>query len=112
MANRSRAVQLNFRVSEKELEMIETKMAQAGIRNREAYLRKIAIDGYVLRLEVPELKELLSLLRYAGNNINQIARRINENGRFYEDDLNDILGRQNEMLERMKEILSKLSALP
>ena len=87
-------------------------MAQAGIRNREAYLRKIAIDGYVLRLEVPELKELLSLLRYAGNNINQIARRINENGRFYEDDLNDILGRQNEMLERMKEILSKLSALP
>lgn len=112
MANRSRAVQLNFRVSDKELEMIETKMAQAGIRNREAYLRKIAIDGYVLRLEVPELKELLSLMRYAGNNINQIARWVNENGRIYENDLNDILGRQNEMLERMKVILSKLSALP
>ena len=111
MSNRNRALQLNLRVSENELNMIEEKMAQAGISNREAYLRKMAIDGYVLRLEVPELKELLSLMRYAGNNINQIARWANESGRIYENDLHDVLARQNEMLERMKEILSKLSAL-
>lgn len=111
MSNRNRALQLNFRVSENELNMIEEKMAQAGISNREAYLRKMAIDGYVLRLEVPELKELLSLMRYAGNNINQIARWVNENGRIYENDLHDVLERQNEMLERMREILSNLSAL-
>ena len=111
MSNRNRALQLNFRVSENELNMIEKKMAQAGISNREAYLRKMAIDGYVLRLEVPELKELLSLMRYAGNNINQIARWVNENGRIYENDLQDVLERQNEMLERMREILSNLSAL-
>ena len=111
MSNRNRALQLNFRVSENELNMIEEKMAQAGISNREAYLRKMAIDGYVLRLEVPELKQLLSLMRCAGNNINQIARWVNENGRIYENDLHDVLERQNEMLERMREILSKLSAL-
>ena len=111
MSNRNRALQLNFRVSENELNMIEKKMAQADISNREAYLRKMAIDGYVLRLEVPELKQLLSLMRYAGNNINQIARWVNENGRIYENDLQDVLERQNEMLERMREILSNLSAL-
>lgn len=111
MSNRNRALQLNFRVSENELNMIEKKMAQADISNREAYLRKMAIDGYVLRLEVPELKQLLSLMRYAGNNINQIARWVNENGRIYENDLHDVLERQNEMLERMREILSNLSAL-
>ena len=53
-AKRNREVQLNFRVSPHELELIEAKMAQVGISNREAYLRKMAIDGYTVRLELPE----------------------------------------------------------
>ena len=61
--NRKREVQVNFRVSPQELEMIEQKMAQLGTSNREAYLRKMALDGYVVKLELPELKELvLSLI--------------------------------------------------
>ena len=56
-SNRKREVQVNFRVSPQELEMIEQKMAQLGTSNREAYLRKMALDGYVVRLELPELKE-------------------------------------------------------
>ena len=60
---RKREVQLNFRVSPEELALIEQKMAQLGTKNREAYLRKMALDGYVVRLELPELKELvLSLI--------------------------------------------------
>ena len=55
---RKREVQLNFRVSPEELALIEQKMAQLGTKNREAYLRKMALDGYVVRLELPELKEL------------------------------------------------------
>ena len=56
--NRKREVQVNFRVSQEELELIEQKMSQLGTANREAYLRKMALDGYVVKLELPELKEL------------------------------------------------------
>ena len=63
MANRNRKIQLKFRVTPQEREMIEQKMAQLGTRNMAAYLRKIAIDGYVVKLELPELKEMVSLLR-------------------------------------------------
>jgi hypothetical protein len=41
--------------------LIETKMAQVGTTNREAFLRKMAIDGYVVKLDLPELRELVSL---------------------------------------------------
>ena len=63
VVERKRKLQVNFRVSEQELELIEKKMEQLGTKNREAYLRKMAIDGYVVKLEVPEMKELISLLR-------------------------------------------------
>ena len=62
---RKREVQLNFRVSPEELALIEQKMVQLGTKNREAYLRKMALDGYVVRLELPELKEMVSLMRYS-----------------------------------------------
>ena len=86
-AKRNRDVQLNFRVSPHELELIETKMAQIGVKNREAYLRKMAIDGYVVKLDLPELRELVSLLRYSSNNLNQLTKRVHETGRFYDADL-------------------------
>lgn len=66
MAKRKRDIQLKFRVTPQEREMIETKMAQFGTTNMAAYLRKMAIDGYVVKLDLPELRELVSLLRYAG----------------------------------------------
>ena len=60
---RKREVQVNFRVSPEELALIEQKMSQLGTNNREAYLRKMALDGYMVQLDLPELKELVSLLR-------------------------------------------------
>ena len=75
---RNRNVQIIFWVSEAEKRMIEEKMTQAGMTNLRRHLRRIAIDGMIVRLELPELKEMVSLLRYASNNINQIARRMNE----------------------------------
>ena len=71
MAKRKRDMQLNFRVSAEELAVIEQKMSQFGTSNREAYLRKMALDGYVVKLELPELKELVSLMRRSSNNLNQ-----------------------------------------
>ena len=81
MAKRKRDMQLNFRVSSEELAVIEQKMSQFGTSNREAYLRKMALDGYVVKLELPELKELVSLMRRSSNNLNQLTRKVHETGR-------------------------------
>ena len=109
--NRKREVQVNFRVSPQELEMIEQKMAQLGTSNREAYLRKMALDGYVVKLELLELKELVSLMRYSSNNLNQLTRRVHETGRIYDADLEDISQRQEQLWAGVREILTRLAKL-
>ena len=108
---RKREVQLNFRVSPEELALIEQKMAQLGTTNREAYLRKMALDGYVVRLELPQLKELVSLMRYSSNNLNQLARRAHETGRIYDADLEDISRRQEALWDGVHRILTQLAKL-
>ena len=108
---RKREVQLNFRVSPEELALIEQKMAQLGTKNREAYLRKMALDGYVVRLELPELKELVSLMRYSSNNLNQLTRRVHEIGRIYDADLEDISRRQEALWDGVHRILTQLAKL-
>ena len=99
MAKRKRDMQLNFRVSAEELAVIEQKMSQFGTSNREAYLRKMALDGYVVKLELPELKELVSLMRRSSNNLNQLTRKVHETGRVYDADLEDISQRQEQLWE-------------
>lgn len=108
---RKREVQLNFRVSPQELAAIEEKMSQLGTKNREAYLRKMALDGYVVKLELPELKELVSLMRYSSNNLNQLTRRVHETGRVYDADLEDISRRQEQLWDGVREILTQISKL-
>ena len=108
---RKREVQLNFRVSPEELALIEQKMAKLGTTNREAYLRKMALDGYVVRLELPELKELVSLMRYSSNNLNQLARRAHETGRIYDADLEDISRRQEALWDGVHQVLTQLAKL-
>ena len=109
VVERKRKLQVNFRVSEQELELIEKKMEQLGTKNREAYLRKMAIDGYVVKLEVPEMKELISLLRYSSNN--QLTRRVHETGRVYDTDLEEILQKQEAIWGGVKEILARLASV-
>ena len=108
---RKREVQLNFRVSPEELALIEQKMVQLGTTNREAYLRKMALDGYVVRLELPELKELVSLMRYSSNNLNQLTRRVHETGRIYDADLEDITRRQEALWDGVQQVLTQLAKL-
>ena len=108
---RKRDVQLNFRVSSEELALIEQKMAQLSTSNREAYLRKMALDGYVVRLELPELKELVSLMRRSSNNLNQLTRRVHETGRIYDADLEDISQRQEALWDGVHKILTQLAKL-
>ena len=108
---RKRDVQLNFQVSPEELALIEQKMTQLGTSNREAYLRKMALDGYVVRLELPELKELVSLMRRSSNNLNQLTRRVHETGRIYDADLEDISQRQEALWDGVHRILTQLTKL-
>ena len=86
-------------------------MREAGTTNMGAYLRKMALDGYILRLDLPELKEMLSQLRYMGNNVNQIAKRANEVGVIDEMDIRGVSKRQERILEQMARLLEKLSGL-
>ena len=86
-------------------------MREAGTTNMGAYLLKMALDGYILRLDLPELKEMLSQLRYMGNNVNQIAKRANEVGVIDEMDIRGVSKRQERMLEQMARLLEKLSGL-
>lgn len=109
--NRIRKVQLNFRVTEREKMLIEEKMQELGTTNREAYLRKIAIDGMIVKLEVPELKEILSLMRYTSNNVNQIARRLNETGRIYEVDIAEVQAQQERLWDVLNNLLTKISGI-
>ena len=110
-ANRVRKVQLNFRVTQREKELIEDRMQEMGTTNREAYLRKIAINGMLVKLEVPELKEILSLMRYNSNNINQIAHRLNESGRIYEVDIAQVQAQHEQLWSMLNSLLEKLNAV-
>ena len=107
--SRKRNVQIIFWVTEAERDMIEQKMAQVGTDNLSAYLRKIAIDGYIVKLDLPELREMISLLRRSSNNLNQNAKRLNETGRFYAADLEDMLRRQEQLWQTANRILSRLA---
>ena len=72
-----RNIRISVRLTEEEHQLLKEKMARIGVTNQEAFLRKMALDGLVIKLDLPELKQMISLLRYTGNNINQIAVKVN-----------------------------------
>ena len=111
MKKRIRNRQIIFWVSPIEEAMIEERMSQVGTKSLSAYLRKIAIDGMIINLQIPELKEVISLLRRCSNNLNQIARQVNATGRIYGTEMEQILQNQEELWKAANEILRKLSAI-
>ena len=111
MNGRKRTVQIKFRVTEEERAFIEQKMQLVPTRNMEAYLRKMAIDGYVVNLDMPELRELTSKMKRISNSENQIAKQLNTTGNIYEADIEEIKKNQEEIYEGIKKILLSLSHL-
>ena len=106
MAKRKRDIQLKFRVTPQEREMIETKMAQFGTTNMAAYLRKMAIDGYIIYTDTADIKAFTKELSAIGRNINQIAKRINAGGPAYQADMDEIRERLDEIWQLQRRILS------
>ena len=111
MANRQREVQLKFRVPPEERALIERKMALLGTTNMAAYLRKMSIDGYVVNLDLPEPREMVSLLRRSSNNLNHLSKRVHETGRFYDADLEDLRQSYDGLWEAAQKILSSLAKI-
>lgn len=99
MANRKRDQAMYFMVTPRERQLIAEKMAQLGTKNTGAYLRKMAVDGYIVKLDLGSVRELVGLLRGATNNLNQIARRANETRSVYAADVEDMQARYAELWE-------------
>ncbi|MBE5845263.1 MAG: plasmid mobilization relaxosome protein MobC [Butyrivibrio sp.] len=94
-----------------ERELIKSRMKEAGIINMSAYIRKMAIDGYVIRLDLSELNEVTRLFRITSNNINQYARKANETGSIYMNDIKDIQEGQEKLCQLLKGIMQKLAKI-
>lgn len=111
MPERNRSTYVAFWISDEEKELIHKKMELMGISNMSAYLRKMAIDGYTVRLDLPELDEMVSLLRYTGNNLNQLTKRVHQTGRIYDADLEDIKQKQDRLWDAAQKIITALSTV-
>lgn len=111
MAQRERSVSRLLRLTPQENALLEQKIQQSGIKNREAFMRKMLLEGYVLSLELPELKEILRLTRYTSNNVNQIARHAHKTGRYYIEDIEQMVRNQEAIQDALKEVLNRLAAL-
>ena len=105
MANRKRNIQMKFYVTEEEKRLIDEKMAQLPTRRYGAYLRKMAIDGYIIYKDTTDIKEMNAALSAIGRNINQIARRVNAGGNVYQADMEEIWERLDEIWQLQRRIL-------
>ena len=99
---KKRDVRIEFVVSEQEAELIQEHMAELGITNLSAYLRKMAVDGYIIHLDMSGIQEMTRLLRICSNNLNQYTRRANETGSVYATDIEDLHTRLDDLWSGME----------
>ena len=105
MANRKRNIQMKFWVTEEEKRLIDEKMKQLPTQRYGAYLRKMAIDGYIIHTDMSSLKEMNKALFSIGRNINQIAKRLNAGGTAYKADMDEIRERMEQIWQLQRRIL-------
>ena len=103
-----RLVNHNFRTTESEAAIMQKKMKALGIRNESSYMRALALNGFILKLDLPEIREMLRLLSNMANNLNQIAKRLNAHGNLYETEIEEIQQKQDELWKMMRQLLSIL----
>ena len=103
--------ELKIRISPEDKERIKTKMEDAGILNMSAYVRKMALDGICVRLDLADVRQLIVLLQRCSNNLNQYAKRANETGSIYAADISDLQNRLDEIWELSRQSLARLAAI-
>ena len=94
-----RTIFISLRLDQNEVERISQKMEEVGMHNRSAYIRKMALDGYCIKLDFSELHELMRLLSICSNNLNQYAKRANTDGSIYKEDIEDLRTRFDELFQ-------------
>lgn len=111
MKKRRRSVHLNVMVTPEEQELIYERMAEAGIRNMGAYMRKMALNGYVLHVDLSDVRELVSLQRRCANNLNQVAIHANTYGIYpseiaaLQKDYADLWGQLSDLIKKLSEVV-------
>jgi hypothetical protein len=104
-ANRKRKVQIIIRLTEEEQDVLLQRMRDAGVQNREAYLRSMALTGYILRLDMSEVREVLRLLANAASNINQLTKRANETRSIYASDMIQLREEVGNMRSQVSDVM-------
>ena len=100
-----KSVRVEFVMSEQEAELVKERMAELGVTNLSAYLRKMAVDGYIIHLDMIDIQEMIRLLRICSNNLNQYTRRANETGSIYAADVDDLRTRLDSLWVGMDKLL-------
>lgn len=111
MENRKRNVQIIVRVTEDERTLIEEKMKQIPTMNLSAYSRKMLINGYIIVLDLQEVKAHTAQLQKIGGNLNQITKRINETRRIYDNDMDELKRLMNEVWKLERQLLLQFKGL-
>ena len=111
MENRKRNVQIIVRVTEDERTLIEEKMRQIPTMNLSAYSRKMLIDGYIIVLDLQDVKAHTAQLQKIGGNLNQIAKRINETERIYDNDMDELKRLMDEVWKLERQLLLQFKGL-
>ncbi len=101
--------ELKVRISAEDKERIRVKMEETGILNMSAYVRKMALDGICVKLDLEEVRQLIVLLQRCSNNLNQYAKRANETGSVYAADIEDLQSRLEEIWELSRQSLAHLA---
>ena len=109
--NRRRPIHLHVMVSEEELALLQERMAEAGVRNMGAFVRKMALNGYVLHVDLGPVRELVSLQRRCSNNLNQVAIQANTYGGVHPEDLKALQRDYTSLWTALSNLLENLTKL-
>ena len=103
--------QINIRLSAKERALIEKRMKEMGIKNMSAFMLKMALNGYCVKLDLKDLKELLFLLRMCSNNLNQYAKKANATGNIYLEDVSSMKAKYDELIQLYGKVLHRFNEI-
>lgn len=109
MEKREKVIYIRLTSSEKQ--RVLEKMKEMGIKSISAYARKMILDGYCVKLDLSDIRELVRLTGYAGNNLNQYAKCAHETRNIYAADVEDLKVRFDRIISVQKQILERLSSI-
>lgn len=108
MENLTRPIQIKFRVTEQERDVIRQRMELIGTTNLSAYMRKISQDGFLYTVTIDGLPEICKEVEAIGQNINQVAKRVNSTNTIYAEDIRQMKAELDRIWDLLKKILSKI----